>query len=298
MKNFTELIKKVRENNVRKVVAVAAAEDIEVLQALKDAQDLDLAQAILFGHEEKIRVLAQRVQLKLSGITIAHEPDQHEAARKAVACVRRGDAHLVMKGLIGTASFLKAILEKDCGLRSENILSHVALFESPYYPKLLLVTDCAMNIAPSLQEKEAIIKNAIQVCMRLGIKVPKVAAVCAVETVTPNMPATVDAALLAKMGERGQIKDVIIDGPLGLDNALSSHAAQHKGIKSPVAGDADIILVPNIESGNMMYKTLVYLAQTPNAGVVMGALAPIVLTSRADTAQAKLNSIALGLLIA
>ncbi len=298
MKSFQEIKEAVLNHPVKKIIAVAAADDEDVLEAVKVARQMKLTEPILIGDETKIRKIADDVAFDLTGIQVIHEPDQFQAARKAVGKIRGGEAHIIMKGLIGTAPFLKAILEKDVGLRTGNVLSHVALFEVPHFSRLLLVTDAAMNIAPGLPEKVQIIQNALQVTKKLNINHPKTAAVCAVETVNQDMPATVDAALLAKMSERGQIKGTIIDGPLALDNAVSLEAARHKGIKSPVAGEADIILVPDIEAGNIMYKTLVYLANADNAGVVMGALAPIVLTSRADTAEAKLNSIALSMLLA
>ncbi|MBZ4653711.1 MAG: ptb [Peptococcaceae bacterium] len=298
MKSFQEIKEAVLNHPVKKIIAVAAADDEDVLEAVKVARQMKLTEPILIGDETKIRKIADDVAFDLTGIQVIHEPDQFQAARKAVGKIRGGEAHIIMKGLIGTAPFLKAILEKDVGLRTGIVLSHVALFEVPHFSRLLLVTDAAMNIAPGLPEKVQIIQNALQVTKKLNINHPKTAAVCAVETVNQDMPATVDAALLAKMSERGQIKGTIIDGPLALDNAVSLEAARHKGIKSPVAGEADIILVPDIEAGNIMYKTLVYLANADNAGVVMGALAPIVLTSRADTAEAKLNSIALSMLLA
>ncbi|QNB47907.1 phosphate butyryltransferase [Thermanaerosceptrum fracticalcis] len=298
MRSFQEIKEAVLNHPVKKVIAVAAADDEDVLVAVKMASQMKLAEPILIGNEVKIREIADEVAFDLTGVKVIDEPDQFQAARKAVRKIREGEAHIIMKGLIGTAPFLKAILEKDVGLRTGNVLSHVALFEVPHFSRLLLVTDAAMNIAPTLPEKVQIIQNALQVTKKLKISQPKTAAVCAVETVNQDMPATVDAALLAKMSERGQIKGTIIDGPLALDNAVSLEAARHKGIKSPVAGEADIIIVPDIEAGNIMYKTLVYLANADNAGVVMGALAPIVLTSRADTAEAKLNSIALSMLLA
>lgn len=298
MITFADLKKKITDNCEQKTIAVASAEDHEVLEALKAACDLKLAKAILIGHEEKIKEIAETIHFDLSGVTVINEPDHKRAARQAVAKVRQGEAQLVMKGLITTAELIKEVLDKERGLRTGNILSHVAVFQVPKIARMLLVTDCALNIAPNLQEKIQIVQNAAVVAKRIGIDQPKAAAVCAIETVNPNMQATVEAALLAKMGDRGQIEDVLIDGPLALDNAISPESARHKGIVSPVAGEAHIILVPDIEAGNVMYKTLVYLADTSNAGVVMGAQVPIVLTSRADSAETKLNSIALSLVIA
>lgn len=297
MKNIKEVVEKVLQSPETKYIAVAVAEDEDVLVALQKVKATKLAQPILIGNEESIKRIAEKIGFELSGVSIIDEREPFQAARKAVALVRRGEAHAVMKGLLGTAPFLKAILEKDVGLRTGNILSHLAVFESPYLERLLLVSDCAMNISPSLSEKVGILNNLLPVAEALEIAEPKAAAICAVETVNTDMQATVDAALLAKMCQRGQLKGMVVDGPLALDNAISVESALHKGIKSPVAGYADIILVPDIEAGNVLYKTLVYLAKAQNAGVILGAAAPIVLTSRADSAQAKVNSIALGLLL-
>lgn len=298
MKSFVEIKEKLRENSQKKVIAVAAAGDEDVLSAIKMAQESNLAEPLLFGDAEKIKAIAEKVGLSLSGINVINEPDPFQAAQKAVASIRAGEADIIMKGLIGTAGFLRAVLDKEKGLRTGNVLSHVAVFEIPALSRLLIITDVAMNIAPSLKEKVQIIDNSLIVARAMGISKAKVAAVCAVETVSQDMPATVDAAILAKMSERGQLGNVIVDGPLALDNAVSIESAKHKGINSPVAGIADIILMPDIEAGNVMYKTLVFLTDSANAGIVMGAKAPIVLTSRSDTAQAKLNSIALSILAA
>ncbi|KJS19739.1 MAG: phosphate butyryltransferase [Clostridiaceae bacterium BRH_c20a] len=296
MKSFKEIQEKVLSMQEQKYIAVAVAQDEEVLKAIKGARELGLAEPILVGDEKAIREAAHNVGFNLNGVRIEHETQADLAARKAVALVSSGQANIVMKGLVGTSPFLKAILDKEIGLRTDRILSHVAVFESPSYEKLLVLTDAAMNIAPGLNEKVKIINNALVVTQALGIEIAKVAPVCAVETVNPDMPATVDAAILTLMSQRGQIKGTIIDGPLALDNAVSLEAARHKGIKSPVAGNADIILCPDIEAGNMTYKAIIYLGKAEVAGVIIGAKAPIVLTSRADTYISKLNSIALSLL--
>lgn len=298
MKSIQEIHAKILQSPETKTIAVAVAEDEDVLLAVQQAKEIKLANSILVGNEDKIKTIAAKLGFDLSQTAIINERDTLQAARRAVSLVRSGEAHVVMKGLIGTAPFLKAILDKEVGLRTGNILSHLAVFEVPYYERLLLVSDCAMNIAPTLQEKVGILNNLLPVIAAMDIAEPKVAAVCAVETVSPDMPATLDAALLAKMSQRGQIKGMVVDGPLALDNAISLESAVHKGIKSPVAGQADIILAPDIEAGNVLYKALVYLARAQNAGVILGAAAPIVLTSRADSAQAKVNSIALSLLLA
>jgi len=296
MKSFKEIQGKVANMSEQRYIAVAVAEDEEVLKAIKGARELGLAEPILVGNEKDIKQAASQVGFDLKDVRIEHEPVKDLAAKRAVGLVSSGEADIVMKGLIGTSSFLKAVLDKEVGLRTNKILSHVAVFEIPGRDKLLIITDAAMNIAPGLNEKVKIINNALEVTKALGIPTAKVAPVCAVETVNPNMPATLDAAALTLMGERGQIKGAAINGPLALDNAVSLEAAEHKGIKSPVAGQADILLVPNIEAGNMTYKALVYLGNAEVAGVIIGAAAPIVLTSRADTYKSKLNSIALSLL--
>lgn len=295
--NFENIMRRVKQCSHKKTIAVAAAEDADVLQALKKAEEANLASAVLVGDTEKIKRVADEIQYDISKLLLVEEKDQRQAARKAVALVKSGEADVIMKGLLGTADFLRAILEKDCGVKKASVLSHVAVFEIPSYNRLILAADCAMNIAPVLMEKVEIIKNTLQVSRALGITEAKVAAICAVENVNKEMPATLDAAVLAKMSQRGQIKGAVIDGPLALDNAVSKEAAMHKGISSPVAGQADILLLPDIEAGNVMYKTLVYLAQAKNAGVVMGASAPIILTSRADGVFTKLNSIAISLLV-
>ncbi|MDK2824520.1 MAG: phosphate butyryltransferase [Clostridia bacterium] len=296
MKSFKELQEKVVSMKEQRYIAVAVAQDEEVLKAIKGAKELGLAEPILIGDEKAIREAATNVGLSLDGVRIEHETKLDLAAKKAVSLVSSGQANIVMKGLIGTSPFLKAVLDKEVGLRTDKILSHVAVFEIPGYDRLLVITDAAMNIAPGLNDKVKIINNALVVTRSLGIEKAKVAPVCAVETVNPDMPATIDAAALTLMSERGQIEGAIIDGPLALDNAISLEAAKHKGITSPVAGHADILLCPDIEAGNMTYKALVYLGNAEVAGVIIGAKAPVVLTSRADTYISKLNSIALSLL--
>jgi phosphate butyryltransferase len=296
MKSFKELQEKVVSMKEQRYIAVAVAQDEEVLKAIKGAKELGLAEPILVGDEKAIREAATNVGLSLDGVRIEHETKLDLAAKKAVSLVSSGQANIVMKGLIGTSPFLKAVLDKEVGLRTDKILSHVAVFEIPGYDRLLVITDAAMNIAPGLNDKVKIINNALVVTRSLGIEKAKVAPVCAVETVNPDMPATIDAAALTLMSERGQIEGAIIDGPLALDNAISLEAAKHKGITSLVAGHADILLCPDIEAGNMTYKALVYLGNAEVAGVIIGAKAPVVLTSRADTYISKLNSIALSLL--
>lgn len=216
-----------------------------------------------------------------------------EAAELSVKALRNGEADVLMKGNIPTANILKAVLNKEWGLRKGSVLSHVAAFEVPNYDRLIFVTDAAMNIAPDVTQKAAIIQNTVEVAQAIGIDLPKVAPIAAVEVVNPAMQATIDAAMLTQMNRRGQIKDCIVDGPLALDNAVSQIAAEHKGIVSDVAGKADILLVPTIEAGNVLYKSLVYFADAKVGAMIAGAKAPVVLTSRADSAETKVYSLAL-----
>lgn len=281
----------------KKTIAVAVAQDTEVLAAIKEATSLGLAAAILVGDGPKIEQAAIAVGLNLQSVEVINEVNPVVAARKAVELVSSGHAQMLMKGLVNTADIMRAVLDKEIGLRTGRVISHVAVMEPRGYGRLLLMTDGGMVIAPDLKQKAQMIENAVEVARKLGISCPKVAVITAFEQVNPDMPATVDAALLAKMAERGQIKNCIVDGPIALDGAISMEAAAHKGMQSPVAGEADVLLVPVIEVGNVMYKTLVYLGGAEVAGVIAGAAAPIILTSRSDTHQAKLYSIATAVLM-
>jgi phosphate butyryltransferase len=279
-------------------VAVAAAEDLEVIEAVIAALDRNLANFILFGDEEKINsIIELKKQKNISNnyLKVINADSNAAAAELAVKAVFNKEANVLMKGNIPTNIFLKAVLNKEYGLRTGNVLSHIAAFEVPGFNRFTIVTDAAMNIAPDLEQKAQIIKNAVSLAKSIGIEIPKVAPIAAVEVVNPAMQATIDAALLTVMNKRGQISECIIDGPLGLDNAISTLAAKHKGIHSEVAGNADILLVPTIEVGNVLYKSLIYFANAKVGAVIAGAKAPIVLTSRADSAESKLYSLALAL---
>lgn len=295
--NFEQVIDQVKKNGI-KTVAVAVAQDEPVLEAIRDAKKNGIANAILVGDKAKIEECAKVVGLDLSLFEVIHVPDMAKASLRAVELVSTKKADMVMKGLVDTATFLRAVLDKEKGLRTGRVLSHVAVFDIPAIQRILLVTDAAMNIAPDLMTKKQILDNAVVVAKGIGIETPKVAVVCAVEVVNPDMQPTLDAAALSKMCDRGQIKGCIVDGPLAIDNAISEEAAHHKGIVSPVAGHADIILVPNIETGNVMYKTLTYTANAKNGGILAGASAPVILTSRADSHESKMYSIALASLVA
>ena len=278
-------------------VAVAAADDAEVLQAVAMARDKKIATFLLFGHQEKIRLAAEAMPGLLDGksVRVIHAETAAEAASLAVKAVKDGSASVLMKGLIPTAVLLRAVLDKESGLQAGKVLSHIAAFEVAGYDRLIFVTDAAMNIAPDLKQKADIIRNAVRVAQSTGVARPRVAGIAALETVNPAMAATMDAAVLTQMNRRGQIADCIVDGPLALDVAVSEEAARHKGLQSEVAGRADILLVPAIETGNALYKSLIYFAGAKVGAVIAGASAPVVLTSRSDSADNKLFSLALAL---
>lgn len=285
-----------RASTQTKKLVLAAAQDEHALEASYIAHKKDIIELICVGNKQEILKIAENKNLDLSDIEIIDETSSTKAVELAVRLIHDKKAHILMKGNVPTATLLKGVLNKEWGLRSGNLLSHFTIFEIATYHKLLGVTDVAMNIAPNLSEKAGITKNAVDYMTKIGITNPKVAILSAVEAVKEAMPSTIDAAILAKMAERKQIKNCIIDGPLALDNAISKESAEHKGIESKVAGDADLLIMPNIESGNVFYKTLSFLTDAKLAAVILGATAPIVLTSRADSEQAKLNSIYLAAL--
>ncbi|MDU1412054.1 MAG: phosphate butyryltransferase [Clostridium sp.] len=296
IRTFEEVIAKVKSQD-RKTIAVAVAQDEPVLEAVKAAKEQGIADAILVGDKDEIVKIATKINMNVNDFEIVDEKNVSKAAIETVKLVSSGRADMMMKGLVDTATFLRAVLNKEVGLRTGKQMSHIAIFEVPGYDRLLYITDAAFNMYPELKEKIDIIKNAVNVAHALDNDTPKVAPVCAVEVVNPSMPATLDAANLSKMNERGQIKGCIIDGPLALDNALSKEAAAHKKIVSPVAGAADILLMANIEAGNALYKCLTYTTDAKNGGLLMGAAAPVIVTSRADSPETKLNSIALASLV-
>ena len=296
-KNFDDLLLRANEISNKKV-AVAVAQDEPVLEAIKLAKEKGIADAILVGDMKEIKKIADKINMDLSDYEIVNEPNVKKASLEAIRLVSTGKADMVMKGLVDTATFLRSVLNKEVGLRTGKLMSHVSVFEIEGIDRLILLTDAAFNTYPDFKGKVQILNNAVDVAHACGIKMPKVAAVCAVEVVNPDMQATIDAALLAKMNDRGQIKGCIVDGPLALDNALSVEAAEHKGITGEVAGKADIVLLPNIETANVMYKTLTYTAKTRNGGLLVGTSAPVILTSRADNFETKVNSIALAALVA
>lgn len=281
-----------------KTVVVAVAQDEPVLEAIRDAKKNGIANAILVGDKEKIIFIAKNIGMNAEDFEIIDEKDVSKASLTAVQIVSSGKADMLMKGLVETATFLRAVLNKDVGLRTGKLMSHVAVFEIPGYDRLIFLTDVAFNMYPELKEKVSIINNSVAVARACGVDLPKVAVICAVEVVNPSMPATLDAAILSKMNERGQIAGCVVDGPLALDIAISDEAAKHKKIEGQVAGKADILLFANIEAGNTMYKSLTYTTHAKNGAILVGTSAPVILTSRADTPETKLNSIALAALVA
>ena len=278
--------------------AVAHPCEQTALEGAIDAGDKGLIKPILVGPEAKIREVAAKHGIDLGHAEIVDAPHSHAAAAKAVELVRLGKAEILMKGSLHSDELLGAVVAKETGLRTGRRISHVFIMDVPTYHKVLIVTDAAINIAPTLEDKAHIVQNAVDLATSLGLAKPKVAVLAAVETVNPKMPATIDAAALCKMADRGQITGAIVDGPLAFDNAISIEAAKIKGIASQVAGDPDILLVPDLEAGNMLAKQLSFLANADSAGLVLGARVPIVLTSRADSVRSRIASCGVAMLAA
>lgn len=292
IKRLDELIMLARKRKKRKIV-VAAAQDVHVLQAIHKAYMEKIIDPVLIGNLSQIKKLSLEVGINPDKLEIINEPDPEAACQIAVSLIKKGDADILMKGLVPTAPFLKAILHKESGIKKRDLLSHFALLEITRYHKLLAITDAGMNINPDLDEKANIIRNAIEVYHRLGVSEPKVAVIGPLEVVNPKIESTMHASMLTLMNKRNQITGCKIDGPLALDNAISKEAAELKGIDSEVAGDADIILTPDLNSGNILYKSLIFLAGSISAAIIMGADSPVVLTSRADSEISKFMSIVL-----
>lgn len=296
MKTFAELLDEAKKCPPKRV-AIAVAEDGEVLEAARACQENGIAAAVLVGDAVEISKIAKDRKIDINSFEVIHEPDNESAVRRAVLMVHTGKADMLMKGAIHSPVVLKAVLDKNIGLRVGRGLTHVAVFESPGYDRLMLMTDAGMNIMPTFEQKVDMVKNAVCVAKSLKIDTPKVAVIAGLELVNPDMPSTVDAAMLSKMAERGQLKDCIVDGPLSLDLALSQESARAKGVAGPVAGQADILVLANIDAANVLYKALVFLGGAKITGLVVGAKAPVILTSRADSHEAKLVSVALGVLM-
>lgn len=296
---FDDVIAKVKGCGMKKI-AVAAAQDSAVLEAVREAKAQGIAEAVLVGDEAKIREIAAEIGMDLDGYRIIDEPDMVQAALKAVKLAHDGEVDMYMKGLVDTKNFLKSVLDKEAGLRTGGPLSHVAVFEVPGIHRLLFLTDVAFMTYPTLEDKIHIIQNTVPVCNACGIDNPKIAPLAAVEVVNPKMEVTVDAAELTRLCEEGQISGCVVDGPLSLDLAIDPEAAKHKGATDrKIQGDADVLLFPDIHAGNLVYKCLVHTVPgIKNGCILTGTKVPVILTSRSDTFETKVNSIALAAVVA
>ncbi len=297
IKNFKELLEAAKSQKKMKIV-VAAAQDEDVIKAVSQAKEMGLAEPVLVGDESRIKEIMETLSVDSRGYEIINEPDMIQAARKSVELVRNGKGDFLMKGILQTADIMRAVLDKEIGLRTDNLISHVMVYEVPTYNKLIYLTDGGMNVAPDLNQKVQILENAVAVCK--GMKMEKIYASClaGAETVNPKIPATVDAQAIAEMKDKWEPMGVSVQGPVALDLAVSSEACAHKGYKHEGGGNADILLVPYYEVGNALGKSMTYFAGAKSAGIIMGAKVPIVLVSRADSSESKLLSIALGSVIA
>lgn len=297
-KSFGDLVEQVTKCE-KKTVSVCCAQDDAVLEAVRAAKEKGIVDAILVGDEAKIREIAASINMDLSDYKIINEPDDIQAALKAVELVHNKKADMYMKGLIDTKHFLKSVLDKEVGLRTGKPLSHVCVFDLPEVDHLLFLTDVAFIPYPTLDDKVNIINNTVEICEACGVKNPKVAPLAAVEVVNPKMPVTVEADELTKMNEAGEIKNCIVDGPLSFDLATCPEAAKHKGAEGrKIVGDADILLFPDIHAGNITYKALVHNTKVVNGNLITGTAAPVILTSRSDTFEVKMNSLVLGAVVA
>jgi phosphate butyryltransferase len=294
IRNFEELLKAVQKAQ-RSTVAVASAEDSDVIQVV--SQCSAFADFILIGDAKKIESLIKESKTNIAA-EIINISDHAAAAGKAVELIKSGKAQNLMKGLLHTSVFLKAILNKETGLNKGRLISQISVYEKPDRSGFQLLTDCAVNIAPLLPEKKQIIENAVEIAQALGYEKPKVAVLAALEAVNPDMPTTLDAAALTVMAQRGQIKNAIVDGPLAFDNAVDTAAARHKGIGGPVAGNADILMVPNLEVGNMLTKALVFWAKKQVAAAMPGVDTPVICTSRTESIENKVLTVALSTYLA
>ena len=297
IRTIEELIKTAKEIETKALI-VACADDKHVLEAVELARKDDIIYPILVGDKKEILRIMKELKINKDHYEIIDEEDKEKACLVAVKLVHNKKEAILMKGLVDTSTILKAALNKEFGLRTENRISHVSVMETANYHKLILMSDGAMNIAPSVDEKRQIIENSVRIAHALGINKPNVAIIGAVEKVNPQMEATLDARDLKKMNEDGIIKNCVVSGPFAIDNAINKEAALHKGIDDPAAGEADILIMPRIEAGNVFYKTMMFLANAKSASVIAGAQKPIVLTSRADSTMSKYYSIALSALVA
>lgn len=295
--NMSELMA-LAKNGEPSRLAVVCAQDEHVLEAVMNAEKLGIVRPILVGNGEEIRAAMEKLGYDSDVVRIIDEKDKPEACMIAARLVRDGEADVIMKGFVDTAIIMRAVLNRENGLRGQGKITHDLLLEVPGYDRLFHVTDSAMTVAPTLEDKVEIIRNAVHVAHAIGNECPKVAVLCAVEKVNEKMTCTVDAAALTEMNRRGEITGCVVDGPLALDNAVSEEAAANKGVESQVAGKADILVVPQIEAGNMLNKSMEYFAKAKKAGVIVGAKTPIALTSRATSAESELYTIALACLVA
>lgn len=293
IKDFTDLIDKVKLVG-KSTICVAAADDAEVLKAVKIATDLGIVDSILVGDKEKIEEMAKKIDL--INYEIVHQDTPEEAALEAVKIVKSGRAKILMKGLVNTSVYMRALLNKEYGLRTGRLLSLMAVYELPMYHKLLYCTDSGVNVSPNLEQKKDILTNTLLALQGMGLDMPKVAALTANEMVDPKIQSTVDADSLVTMVKNGEIPNCIIEGPIAFDVAFDKHAAEHKGIDSKIAGDVDVLMFSNMETGNALGKSWLHFNKAKWAGIILGATNPIVLGSRSDTAEIKVNSIALACL--
>ncbi|MCE5304668.1 bifunctional enoyl-CoA hydratase/phosphate acetyltransferase [bacterium] len=291
--NFRYFFDIVKAQKVKRKLVLAAAEDENAMESVQRAFNEEIIEPIFVGNKQKVYEIADKIQFDISKFEFISENEPIKSAQIAIQIIRDHRADILMKGFIQTSDYLRAILNKEQGIRGADLLSHISFFEIPAYHKVLAVSDVALIVKPTFDEKVSMIQNGVNLFHHLNIPNPKVAVLASIETVNPNMPACVDAAMLTMMNKRHQINGCIIDGPLAFDNSISKESAEHKGIKSEVAGDADFILVPNIEVGNALYKSFTYFGGATVAGVVLGAQVPVILTSRSDSERSKLASIVL-----
>ena len=294
--NFEELIAAARAVGPKRI-AVAAAADASVLTSAAELYELGIATAHLIGDQAMIESIAHQENLSLAGMTITHEPDPDAAARQVMALVRAGEADVAVKGQIKTDQFLGAALDRATGIREKGLLTHVGLFEIPGYDRILYLSDSGVVLYPTIHQKLIIIQNVVEVAHKFGLKRPRVAILAASEAVHPKMPVSIEALALAKMAEQGWVEGAIVDGPMPLDVAVRPEAAHLKGVGGPVAGRADIVIVPGVEAGNTAAKAIQYLAHGKMAGLVVGARVPIIINSRADTPETRLYSTAMAVVI-
>jgi len=294
--NLSELVERARELGPARI-AVVEAHDPDVLECLKQAEPMGLAKATLVGNPAKIEAAAQKVGYRVRPESLVQASSEDVSIRQAINLVREGKANVLMKGKVTTANLIRGILDKERGLRTGRLLSQVIVFQVPHIPRLMIMTDGAINIAPTLAQKAEICRNAIEVAHALGMAEPKVALLTALEFVNPDMPATVDAAALVQMNRRGQITGAYLEGPLALDVPLSRFAADRKNIQSPLVEATDIFIGPDIEAANILYRAVLYFAQGKSGGIVVGAQVPLVLLSRAETPETKIHSISLALVL-